>query len=113
MALAAVHPDIFAYSIMKSAGYMAVIGGEVAHIIGCTPISVKIRHSEGCYRELPVSYQKIGQKVFLLKEPRTKLGDQYTGPHQILEVLPKNNVKISHKKGCKIVHKDKLKIAQK
>ncbi|KAI4474720.1 hypothetical protein M0802_015474, partial [Mischocyttarus mexicanus] len=49
----------------------------------------------------------VGQNVYLLKQPTTKLGDQYSGPHQILEVLPKNNIKITYKNRSKIVHQDK------
>ncbi|KAI4473165.1 hypothetical protein M0804_015460 [Polistes exclamans] len=56
---------------------------------------------------------KVGQYIYLLKQPTSKLGDQYTGPYQILEVLPKNNIKISYKNRTRIVHKDKVKICAK
>ncbi|KAL6440856.1 hypothetical protein ACFW04_003346 [Cataglyphis niger] len=56
---------------------------------------------------------KIGSSVYLLKEPsKSKLGDQYTGPYRVIEVLKNNNVKIAisrHK--TRIVHADKLKFS--
>ncbi|XP_043488078.1 uncharacterized protein LOC122515007 [Polistes fuscatus] len=55
----------------------------------------------------------VGQNIYLLKQPTTKLGNQYSGPYQILEVLPRNNVRISYKNGSRIVHKDKVKICKK
>ncbi|KAI4472665.1 hypothetical protein M0802_016598 [Mischocyttarus mexicanus] len=54
----------------------------------------------------------VGQNIYLLKQPTSKLGDQYAGPYQILEVLPKNNLKISYKNRTRIVHRDKVKIAR-
>lgn len=49
-------PDLFAYIIMETRGYMAVPGGETALIIQCVPIEVAIRKTKYCYNELPVSY---------------------------------------------------------
>jgi len=43
---------------------------------------------------------KPGDHVFLLKGP--KLGDQYTRPHEVLEILNRNNVKIKIKKNSRI-----------
>ena len=60
----------------------------------------------------PRRFQK-GDRVYLLKEPnRDKLGDQYVGPYEIIEVLDRNNVKlaISSNKN-KTVHIDKIKLA--
>lgn len=75
----AVHsPDEFAYQIMKKPGHMAVISAEVAHIIKCTPVEVKIRHTEECYQQLAVSK---GNETYFLA-PRThilmKTGTQVT-----------------------------------
>lgn len=51
-----------------------------------------------------------GDQVFLLKEPnRGKLADQYSGPFEILEILPNNNVKINFRGKPRVVHTDKLK----
>jgi len=41
----------------------------------------------------PYSF-KINDDVYLLKEPTNKLGDQYTGPHKILEIVGNHNVKL-------------------
>ncbi|EFN81796.1 Retrovirus-related Pol polyprotein from transposon 412, partial [Harpegnathos saltator] len=38
---------------------------------------------------------KPGDHVFLLKRPKPgKFGDQYTGPHEVLEIINRNNVRI-------------------
>lgn len=57
---------------------------------------------------------KIGDKVYMIKEPRKgKLGNQYTGPHVIIDKLPNNNVKLTISPNHnKIVHEDKLKICK-
>ncbi|KYN09194.1 hypothetical protein ALC57_18687 [Trachymyrmex cornetzi] len=65
LSLAINSPDEFAYQIMKGPGYMAVISGEVVHIIKCTPVDVKIQHVKECYSELPV--QKPNQQTTLIK----------------------------------------------
>jgi len=69
LSLAVNSPDEFAYQIMKGPGYMAVVSGEVVHIIKCTPVEVKVQHLEECYTELPV--QKSNTTLFL--SPRTHL----------------------------------------
>lgn len=57
----------------------------------------------------PVNF-KIGDQVYLLKEPTHKLGDQYTGPYKIIEILRSNNVRIKiNDRVTKVVHEDKLK----
>ena len=62
-------------------------------------------------RTNPQNFQ-IGSQVFLLKEPtKGKFSDQYTGPHEVVEILPLNNVKIIVKNKPRIVHINKLKIA--
>lgn len=56
---------------------------------------------------------KIHDKVYLLKEPiKGKLSDQYSGPHEIIEMLPMNNVKINFKGKTRVVHTNKLKLAK-
>jgi len=69
LSLAINSPDEFAYQIMKGPGYMAVISGEVVHIIKCTLVDVKIQHVKECYLELPV--QKGNETYFL--SPRTHI----------------------------------------
>jgi len=57
----------------------------------------------------PCNFRK-GDLVYLLKEPTTKLGNQYTGPYKILEVLGNRNVKLEiSAKSSRTVHTDKLK----
>ena len=49
---------------------------------------------------------------FLLKGPKPeKLGDHCTGPHKVLEIINKSNVKIQFKGSSKIVHANRLKIS--
>ena len=55
---------------------------------------------------------RVGDYVFLLKGPKPgKFGDHYTGPHRILEVISKSNVKIKFKGFSKIVHANRLRIS--
>lgn len=54
-----------------------------------------------------------GNLVYLFNEKKsTKLGDEYTGPYKILELLPKNNVLISIRNTSRRVHIDELKLAR-
>lgn len=48
---------------------MAVIFGEVVHIIKCTSVEVKIRHEKECYQQLPEL--KGNETYFLI--PRTHI----------------------------------------
>lgn len=54
----------------------------------------------------------IEDKVYLLKEPnRYKLGDRYTGPYRVIEILPHNNVKLAISRNkTRTVHLDKVKL---
>lgn len=55
---------------------------------------------------------KLGDYVFLLSGPKPgKFGNHYSGPHKILEIMGKYNVKISTQKGSKIVHTNRLRIS--
>jgi len=40
IAIAARSPDIFAYHFMRGPGYMALLAGEVIHIIKCVPVEI-------------------------------------------------------------------------
>ena len=54
----------------------------------------------------------MGDYVFLSRGPNPgKFGDHYTGPHKILELINKNNVKIQFKENSKIVHANRLRIS--
>lgn len=55
---------------------------------------------------------KRGTHVFLLKEPRKgKLADQYTGPHEVIELLPPCNIKIRVGNQTRVVHMNKIKLS--
>lgn len=56
LAIATQSPDIFAYHLMKGPGYMALVAGEVIHIIKCVPVEVKIIHKAECYQQLTVNW---------------------------------------------------------
>lgn len=60
-------------------------------------------------RKLNVRKFKIGNSLYLLKEPnKGKLG--YTGPYKVVELLKNNNVKLAiSQRKTRIVHEDKLK----
>lgn len=56
----------------------------------------------------PQAFQ-INDQIFLLNEPKKgKLGDQYSGPHIITDILPNGNIKILIKGKLKIVHPNKI-----
>jgi len=69
LSLAIQSPDDFAYQIMKGPGYMATLSGEVVHITKCTPVEVKIQHTQECYQQLPVLK---GNETYFLA-PRTHI----------------------------------------
>ena len=53
---------------------------------------------------------KIGENVFLLKGGKIKkLDNQYAGPHEVLDVLGKRNVKINVKGIPTVVHMNRIK----
>lgn len=78
-------------------------------------IEAKVRSKRYYDRKVNPQEFKVGEKVKLLIEPN-KGSDApiYSGPHKILEILNDGiNAKISHKKGIRLVHTNKLiKIAQ-
>lgn len=62
-------PDEFAYDFMKKAGYMAVVAGEVIHLIECLPVEVQIQQGTACYAEIQVSRNN---KTYFMS-PRTHI----------------------------------------
>ena len=52
VAIAAQSPYEFAYNLMKGPGYMALVSGEVAHIIQCVPVELKVLQADKCYAQL-------------------------------------------------------------
>ena len=75
LAIANISPDLFAYKLMKGPGYLAMVAGEVIHIIKCIPNEVKIQHSDNCYTELRVSHNNktyfLTPKTHILKTQGT------------------------------------------
>lgn len=69
LSLSSIAPDEMAYRIMKMPGYTAVTTGEVIHLIKCVPVECRIRHTEECHDELPVTYKN--ESYFLL--PRSRI----------------------------------------
>lgn len=59
LSLASIAPDEMAHRLMKSPGYTAVAAGEVIYIIKCKPVLWKVRQTEKCYNELPVTHNNI------------------------------------------------------
>lgn len=55
-AIARYSPEVFAYHVMGKPGYTAHVLGEVAHIIQCTRVDVKLRDVVDCYLDLPVAW---------------------------------------------------------
>lgn len=47
-------PDEFAYQFTGQPGFMAIVAGEVIHVIQCLPVELRLRQNELCYNQLPV-----------------------------------------------------------
>lgn len=73
-------------------------------------IASKIKSKRYYDRKINPQYFQIDDKVFLLCEPKKgKLGNQYSGPYTITDILPNGNIKLFIKRKQKIVHPNKLK----
>lgn len=74
-------------------------------------INSKIRSKKYYDRKFNIHKFKLGDGVYLLKEPnKEKRGDQYTGPYKIIKLLKNNNVKIAISNyKTRTAHEDKLK----
>lgn len=72
---------------------------------------VKSKEKSKIYYDKTVNEKefKVGSYVYLLKgaKPR-KFGNHFTGPHKVLEVLSKNNIRIQFDKKDKTVHANRL-----
>lgn len=75
-------------------------------------VSSKFRSKKYYDRKINEKNFRVGDYVFLLSGPKPdKLGDQYTGPHKILEVINKTNFRIQIGQSSKVVHANRLKIS--
>ena len=73
----------------------------------------KLRYKKYYDRHINEETFKPGDPIFVLIEPRKgKFGDQYSGPHTILEVIPSQNLKISWKGKTKIIHANKARLGR-
>jgi len=75
-------------------------------------VEAKFKSKKYYDRKINPQIFKPGDQVFLLKGPKPgKFGDQYTGPHEVLEILNRNNVRIKIRKNSRIVHPNRLRIS--
>lgn len=83
---------------------------EIQHLGRINLIASKEKAKEYRDRRMnPVTF-KVGEPVFLLKGPKPgKLGDQYTGPFEVLELLEKGNLRIQLKGKTCVVHPERVK----
>lgn len=84
LSLASIAPDEMAFRIMKSPGYTAVLMGEVMHLVKCVPVECKVRHTERCYNELPVTHRNTS--YFLL--PRSRIMTRTGSIKECSSLLP-------------------------
>lgn len=78
LALAYIDPNEFAYLYNKGPGTTGTVLGEVIYITKCTPVIVRKRKTEHCYKELPVTYGN--QTLFMTPKHHTlvKRGNEIT-----------------------------------
>jgi len=84
LTLSSIAPDEMAHRIMKTPGYTAVAAGEVIHLIKCVPVECRVRQTEGCFAELPVTHNN--KTSFLL--PGSRILTQTGTPRDCSELLP-------------------------
>ena len=93
LSIATQSPDEFAYDLMKGPGYMAVVAGEVVHIVKCVPAEIKMDHGKSCYAELQITRNN---KTYFLT-PRTHiLKTHATDCYPLNTMLVKNGTKYLH-----------------
>ncbi|XP_076384513.1 uncharacterized protein LOC143263387 [Megalopta genalis] len=84
LTLATLKPDEFAQTVTKLPGHMALVAGEVIHIIKCIPVNVQVRHAQECYNELPVTHNN--RTMFLT--PKTRILSNHGTQRDCSHVLP-------------------------
>lgn len=84
LSLVTLVPEEFAYIVTKKPGYIAVNAGEVIHILQCIPADVKVRKTEDCYNELPVTHNN--ETYFLT--PKTRILTKFGTRRQCNGLLP-------------------------
>lgn len=63
---------------------MTVVAGEVIHLIKCTPVEVRVRPTEECYKELPITYHN--KSAFLT--PKTHIITKGASTTDCSELIP-------------------------
>lgn len=71
----------------------------------------KIRSKAYYDRRVNEQNFQVGDYVFLLTHGPLKLADQYSGPHEILQVLDNGNIQIRIRNSSRIVHPNRLRIS--
>lgn len=84
LSLATIAPDEMAYRLMKTPGYTAITAGEVIYIVKCVPVQCKVRQTERCYNELPVTHNNAS--YFLA--PRSRILTKGGTTRDCSELLP-------------------------
>ena len=75
-------------------------------------IAAKEKSKEYYDRKINPQHFKIRESVFLLEGGELKkFKNQYSGPHEVLEILGKGNIKISVKNKPKIVNINRLRLS--
>lgn len=84
LSLVTLVPEKFAYIVTKKPGYIAVNAGEFIDILQCIPADVKVRKTEECYNELPVTHNN--ETYFLA--PKTRILTRIGTRRQCNPLLP-------------------------
>jgi hypothetical protein len=84
LSLSSTAPDKTAFRLMKAPGYTAITAGEVIYIIKCVPVTCKIRQTDKCYNELPVTH---GNSSYFLS-PRSRILTRGGTTRECSELLP-------------------------
>jgi len=58
---------------------------------------IKSKEESKIYYDQKMNPQSLKAGDFVYLQKKGKLSDQYTGPHEVLEILPLNNIKINFK----------------
>ncbi|KYN36505.1 hypothetical protein ALC56_09140, partial [Trachymyrmex septentrionalis] len=84
LSLATVLPDEFAYRLMKVPGHMAVVSGEVIHVLKCIPIEVTVRKTNTCHNELSVTYRNASFFI----TPKSRILTKHSTSRECNPLLP-------------------------
>lgn len=63
-------PDELGFILLKVKGYAVMIAGELLSVYKCEKRSFKLDETRGCYKDIPIRLDDIGEDAFLM--PRTR-----------------------------------------